>query len=73
MLRDRGLRQRQFVHDVAAHPSLFPGQHPQDSHTSRMCNRLGERGQLVVGGRFLHRGPKQLNRLSLGWTANLVV
>ena len=30
MLGDRGLRQWQFVHDVAAHSRFFPGEHPQD-------------------------------------------
>ena len=70
MLRHRGLRQWQFVHDVAAHPRLFLGEHPQDPHTRRMGNRLGKGGQLVVGRGSLDRSCEQLNGLPLRWAAD---
>ena len=45
MLGDCGLRQRQFVHDVAAHPRLFLREHPQNPHPRRMGNCLGKGGR----------------------------
>ena len=73
MLGDCGLRQWQSVHDVAAHPRLFLGEHPQDPHTRRMGNRPGKRGQFVVGRGSLDRSCKQLNCLRLGWAADRLV
>ena len=70
MLGDRGLGQWQFVHDVAAHPRFFPGEHPEDPHPRRMGNRLGKGGQLVVGGRSLDRSGEKLNGLPLRWAAD---
>jgi hypothetical protein len=73
MLGDGGLRQWQFVHDVAAHPRLFPGEHPQDPHTRRMGYRPGEGGQLVVGCRSVNQRGEQLNGLLLRWAADRLV
>ena len=53
MLGDRGLCERQFVHDVAAHPRFLLREHPKDADADRMGNRFGENRQLVVrGGAF---------------------
>lgn len=73
MLRDRGLRQWQFVNDVAAHPRFFLGEHPKDSDSRWMGNRLGKRGQFVVGRRSLDRSCEQLNALPLRCAARSVV
>jgi len=50
MLGHRGLRQWQLVHDVAAHPSLFLREHPQDPHPRRMGNCLREYREFLVCG-----------------------
>ena len=69
MLGDRGLRQWQFVHDVAAHPRFLLREHPQNPDPRRMGNRLGKGGQLVVSCRSFDRSCEQLNRLLLRWAA----
>ena len=71
MLGDRGLCERQFVHDVAAHPRFLLREHPQNPDPRRMGNRLGEGGQLVVGCRSLDQGGQQLNRLAFRWAAGV--
>ena len=69
MLGDCGLRQWEFVHDVAAHPRFLLREHPQNPDPCRMGNRLGEGGQLVVSGRSFNRSCDQVDGLLLRWAA----
>jgi hypothetical protein len=49
VLRDRRLRQRQLLDDIAADARVSPGEEPQDLDASRMSDRLAERRELLVG------------------------
>ena len=70
MLGDRGLCERQFVHDVAAHPRFLLREHPQNPDPRGMANGFGKGGQLVVSCRSFNRSCEQLNGLLLRWAAD---
>ena len=54
VLGDRGLGQRQLVHDVAANAGVAVAENPQDLHAGRMPQRAGERSELLVCVASLH-------------------
>ena len=70
MLGDRGLCERQFVHDVAAHPRFLLREHPQNPDPRGVGNCLGEGGQLVVRGRSFSRSGEQVACWFLRWAAS---
>jgi hypothetical protein len=72
MLGHRGLRQRQFVHDVAAHAGFLACEHPENPYADGVADRLGERGKLLVSGGALKRGRRNLARLNVfRWAAGI--
>ena len=42
MFGDRRLRERELVHDMAAHPRFLAREHAQNPYPNRMGNRLGQ-------------------------------
>ena len=70
MLGDGRLRERELVDDVAAHPRLFLGEHPQDPHPHWVGNRLREDREFLVCGRTVNGRLQKLGCLStLRWAA----
>ena len=55
VLGHRRLRERQFVDDMAAHPRVLAGEHPQDPHADRVAEGFREGRELFVRGRVFHR------------------